>query len=165
VDTILLPSVNGGALFFSTGADPANGTVYVESKDMPSIIKLVPAGGSIAANMGGLIPNRPRNAAGRGGAGIPTSAQMGRAVYEQTCQVCHGPELEGDRGPEIDKVVSRLGAEATRNVIAKGRGTMPAFSSMPAQSMNDLMAFLTRPESAPVGSAPSAAALALARLR
>ena len=40
VDTINLPSVNGGALFFSTGADPANGTVYVLSKDMPSIVKL-----------------------------------------------------------------------------------------------------------------------------
>ena len=34
--------MNGGALFFGTGADPANGTVYVESKDMPSIVKLVP---------------------------------------------------------------------------------------------------------------------------
>ena len=44
VDTINLPSVNGGALFFSTGADPTNGTVYVESKDMPSIVKLVPGG-------------------------------------------------------------------------------------------------------------------------
>ncbi len=167
VDTIQLPSVNGGALFFSTGADPTNGTVYVQSKDMPSIMKLVPAGESTAANAGGLIPNRPRrgNAAGRGGAGIPTAPQMGRAVYEQTCQVCHGPELKGDRGPEIETAVSRLGAGATRNVIAKGRGTMPAFSSIPAQSMNDLMAFLTRPESAPVGSAPSAAVLALANLR
>src|SRR5207244_2659191 len=82
-----------------------------------------------------------------------------------TCQVCHGPELKGDRGPEIDTAVSRLGEEATRNVIAKGRGTMPAFSAIPAQSMNALMAFLTRPESAPVGSAPSAAALALASFR
>jgi quinoprotein glucose dehydrogenase len=166
VDTILLPSVNGGALFFSTGADPTNGTVYVESKDMPSIIKLVPAGESIAPNAGGLIPNRPRgNAAGRGGAGIPTAPQRGRAVYEQVCQVCHGPELKGDRGPEIDTAVSRLGAEATRNVIARGRGTMPAFSSIPTQSTNDLMAFLTHPESAPVGSAPSVATLAMARLQ
>ena len=28
-DTIYLPSVNGGTLFFTTGADPTNGTVYV----------------------------------------------------------------------------------------------------------------------------------------
>ena len=42
VDTINMPSVNGGALFFGTGADPTNGTVYVVAKDMPSIVKLVP---------------------------------------------------------------------------------------------------------------------------
>ncbi len=167
VDTILLPSVNGGALFFSTGADPANGMVFVESKDMPSIIKLVPAGESIAGNAGGLIPARPRNP-GRGGAGplaVPTPAQMGRAVYEQTCQVCHGAELKGDRGPELETAVKRLGAEATRGVIAKGRGTMPAFASIPAASMSDLMAFLAQPEAAPVGTAASASAVAMARLR
>ena len=79
---------------------------------------------------------------------------MGRAVYEQNCQVCHGPELKGDRGPALDTVVSRLGVEATRNVITQGRATMPAFSSLPAQSMNDLMAFLKQPDLAPLGSAP-----------
>ena len=66
VDTINLPSVNGGALFFSTGADAKSGTVYVLSKDMPSIVKLVPAGESTSANAGGLIPSRPHNAAARG---------------------------------------------------------------------------------------------------
>jgi quinoprotein glucose dehydrogenase len=162
VDTINLPSVNGGALFFSTGADSKNGTVYILTKDMPSIVKLVPAGESTAANAGGLIPSGPRKpAAGR--AGFPTAEQMGRAVYEQNCQVCHGPELKGDRGPEIDTAVSRLGAEATRNVITNGRATMPAFSSLPAQSMSDLMAFLKQPDLAPLGSAPSAAAQAMAR--
>ena len=68
-DTILMPSVNGGALFFGSGADPTNGTVYVLGKDMPSILKLVPAGESTASNAGGLIPDRPRP--GRGGRGAP----------------------------------------------------------------------------------------------
>ena len=163
IDTIQLPSVNGGALFFSTGADPTTGTVYVLSKDMPSIVKLVPAGESIAGNAGGMIPDRPRPAGRGGAAGMPTPAQFGRAVYEQTCQACHGPELKGDRGPEIDTAVAKLGADTVRGVITKGRGTMPAFASIPAQSMNDLIVFLTQPESAPVGSA--APAQALARLR
>ena len=68
VDTILMPSVNGGALFFGSGADPTNGTVYVLGKDMPSILKLVPAGESTASNTGGLIPDRPRG--GRGGSHV-----------------------------------------------------------------------------------------------
>ena len=163
VDTINLPSVNGGALFFSTGADAANGTVYVVSKDMPSIVKLVPAGESTAANAGDSIPSRPRKAAGARRAGFPTQEEMGRAVYEQTCQVCHGPDLKGDRGPALDTVVSRLGVDATRTIITNGRGGMPSFSSMPASSMSQLMAFLKQPDLAPPGSAPTAAMQAIVR--
>ncbi|MGC2400924.1 MAG: PQQ-binding-like beta-propeller repeat protein [Acidobacteriaceae bacterium] len=162
-DTINLPSVNGGALFFSTGADAAKGMVYVVSKDMPSIVKLVPAGESTTANAGNLIPSHPRKAGGRPRSGFPTIEEMGRAVYEQNCQLCHGPDLKGDRGPALDTVVSRLGADATHNTIANGRGGMPSFSALPPQSMSQLMAFLKQPDLAPPGSAPSAATQALVR--
>lgn len=155
-DTINLPSVNGGALFFSTGADPTNGTVYVLSKDMPSILKLVPAGESTTANAGGLIPSRPLNhPSTRTHPGFPTQEQMGRAVYEQNCQFCHSPELKGNRGPALDTVFSRLGADATRSTILHGRATMPSFSALPERSMNDLMAFLKQPDLAPLGTAPT----------
>lgn len=159
VDTILMPSVNGGALYFGSGADPTNGTVYVLGKDMPSILKLVPAGESTASNAGGLIPDRPRG--GRGGRGGPpaiqaTAERRGRAVYEQSCQLCHGPELKGDRGPGVNDVISRLGEAATRTVIAKGKGGMPPIAVEPAL-LDDLMAFLTKPEAAPPGSAAPAA--------
>lgn len=170
IDTISLPSVNGGALFFSTGADPTNGTVYVVSKDMPSILKLVPAGESTTANAGGMIPDRPhREAPGRGApaagapGGAPTPAQIGHTVYEQACQACHGPDLKGDRGPAIDTVISRLGPASTRDVIVKGRGGMPSFASIPQPSMDALMAFLTNPAAGASG-AGGAAAAAMARL-
>ncbi|HVW83835.1 MAG TPA: PQQ-binding-like beta-propeller repeat protein, partial [Bryobacteraceae bacterium] len=168
IDTIQLPSVNGGALFFSTGADAANGSVYVLSKDMPSIVKLVPAGQSTTENTGNTVPDRPRQANARAGtaaAFAATAERRGRAVYEQNCQLCHGPELKGDRGPAIDSIVSRVGATGARNVIAKGRGGMPPFASIPGPLMNDLIAFLTKPEAAPVGSAAPATALTMAILR
>ncbi len=165
-DTINLPSVNGGALFFSTGADPTNGTVFVESKDMPSIVKLVPAGESTAANNGGLIPARAgrggRGGSGRGGgtaagatAGVPE--RLGRAVYEQTCIACHGADLKGDRGPELLTAVKRLGPQAIRNTVANGKATMPPLTGIPAASMDNLIAFLTQPDLAPPGSALTAA--------
>jgi quinoprotein glucose dehydrogenase len=164
VDTILMPSVNGGALFFGSGADPTNGTVYVLGKDMPSIIKLVPAGESTASNAGGLIPDRPRS--GRGGpqAAPLTAERRGRTVYEQSCQVCHGPDLKGDRGPQVDNAVSRLGADATRTVITKGKGAMPPVASLAPTLLDDLIAFLTKPESAPPGTAAPPFALAVARM-
>ena len=124
---------------------------------MPSIVKLVPAGESTTANVGGLIPSRPRTVLATEISRSRHQEQMGRGVYEQNCQFCHGPELKGDRGPALDTVVSRLGAETTRNTITNGRATMPAFSSLAASSMNDLMAFLKQPDLAPLGSAPTAA--------
>jgi len=163
-DTINLPSVNGGALFFSTGADAANGTVYVLSKDMPSIVKLVAEGQSTTANAGGLVPSREAGAAAppaRARLGAPpTPEQMGRAVYEQNCQFCHGPALKGDRGPALDTVVSRLGTDGTKTVITNGRPAsgMPPFATLPADSMTNLLAFLKSPDSAPVGSAATAGA-------
>lgn len=164
VDTINMPSVNGGALFFSTSADPTSGTVFVVGKNMPSIVKLVPAGESTTANAGGLVPSRSHKpAAANPNSGVPSKEQMGRAVYEQNCLICHGPELKGDRGPALDTVVSRLGLDATHNVIANGRATMPAFPSLSTQSMSDLMAFLKQPDLAPLGTAPSAAAQSMAR--
>jgi quinoprotein glucose dehydrogenase len=159
IDTILMPSVNGGVLFFGTGADPATGTVYVLGKDMPSILKLVPAGESLASNAGNLIPDRPRN--GRGGP-LPSTViaeRRGRTVYEQNCQTCHGPELKGDRGPRIDTSVGRLGADATRIVITKGKGGMPPAGPLTPALLDDLIAFLTKPELAPPGTAAPASAM------
>ena len=56
-ETINLPSVNGGALFYGTASNPTNGTVYVVNRDIPSIVKLVPAGHSTEANAGNTIPS------------------------------------------------------------------------------------------------------------
>jgi quinoprotein glucose dehydrogenase len=163
-DLISLPSVNGGALFFSTAADPTNGTVYVVSKDMPSILKLVPGGQSTSANAGGLIPTRPRNSPARFRTAIPTEEQIGRGVYEaNNCQVCHGPELKGDRGPNLTTTVNRLGIDGTKTVITHGRATMPPFPSLTADQLNNLVAFLKEPDLAPPGSAPSAATQAVMR--
>ena len=151
-DTIEIPSVNGGALYFDSAADPANGIVYVESKDVPSIIKLVPAGESTSANAGGLIPARERNASRRFGGGPPLPVRIGRTLYEQSCQTCHGPTLKGDRGPQIDTAVPRLGVDAVRTTINSGRGGMPPFPSIKGEAMADLLAFLTKPDSVPPGS-------------
>ena len=165
IETINDPSVNGGALVFCSAADPTNGTVYVMSKNMASIVKLVPGGESTEANVGGLIPDhtRPQIGVRRNGQSFPTQEEMGRGVYEQNCQVCHGPDLKGDRGPAIDTAVSNMGAQAVTNKITHGGGGMPAFSSMPPDAMNQLILFLTKPSLAPPGSAPSAGMRAMMR--
>src|SRR5262249_42359013 len=130
----------------------------VQSKDVPSIVKLVPAGESTADNAGSLIPDRPRRGANPNAAFSP--ARLGRTVYEQSCQSCHGPDLSGDRGPRIDNAVATLGESAVRRTVLQGKGAMPAIPTMNTDLMDPLIAFLSNPEAAPPGSAAPLGALA-----
>jgi quinoprotein glucose dehydrogenase len=93
-----------------------------------------------------------------------TAERRGRAVYEQSCQLCHGPDLKGNRGPEIDDAVGHLGADALRTAITKGKGAMPPMSSLAPPLLDDLIAFLTKPEAAPPGSAAPPNAMAMMRM-
>lgn len=156
-DTISIPGVNGGAYFWNTGADAANGIVLVESKDYPSILKMVKEGESTAENSGGTIPShvqpggRARGGFGAAG-GPPMVLRLGRTIYEGSCEVCHGPDLKGDRGPKVDDAVQRLGADAVRDIIKNGRGAMPAFPTMNAEAVTDVIEFLDKSEEVPPGT-------------
>jgi quinoprotein glucose dehydrogenase len=79
-------------------------------------------------------------------------ARLGRTVYEQNCQVCHGPDLKGDRGPAIDTAVSRLGADGISDIIAHGRGAMPALPTVLMPAIAAVTAFLKQPDLAPPGT-------------
>ena len=158
-DTISIPGVNGGPFFWDTAADGANGIVFVESKDFPSILKMVKAGESTASNSGGTIPSRlePGGGRGRGGFGGPAGGpsmalRFGRTIYEGSCQTCHGPDLKGDRGPAVDDAVKRLGADAVREIVKHGKGGMPGFPTMNADAITDVVAFLEKPDQAPPGT-------------
>ena len=82
-ETIALPGARGGSNWGTTAANPEKGIVYVLTQDWPSVFKLAaeqpppPAGSRVPANVPG---------------------QQGRSVYEQNCQVCHGPDRDGS-GP------------------------------------------------------------------
>lgn len=156
-DTMSIPGVNGGALFWNTGADAANGVVFVESRDYPSILKLVKAGESMADNSGGSIPSRIQpGARGRFGFGMaggpPLPLRFGRTIYEGSCQVCHGPDLKGDRGPAVDDAVRRLGQDAVRNIVKNGKGAMPGFPTMHNEAIADVVQFLEKSDQAPPGT-------------
>jgi quinoprotein glucose dehydrogenase len=158
-DTISIPGVNGGPFFWDTGADAARGWVFVESKDFPSILKMVKAGESTAANSGGTIPSRIQPGGGRGRGGFPGAAggppmtlRYGRTIYEGSCQTCHGADLKGDRGPAVDEASKRLGADVVRVVIKNGRGGMPGFPTMNADAVTNLIEFLDKSDLAPPGS-------------
>jgi quinoprotein glucose dehydrogenase len=187
-ETVEMPGNNGGSIFFTSAADPANGLVYVIAKNVPSIIKLVdnprPSSPPMAgAGRGGRGPaDAPAGRGGRGGAdgqaagrgnaggqgrggqgrglAAVTPAQQGRAIYEQNCQLCHGSDLRGSGSSiRLDDVVARIGETRVRDIVTHGQADMPSFSTMPEASLTALMVFLANPGAAPPGSASSVSAV------
>jgi cytochrome c551 len=51
-------------------------------------------------------------------------------LYQQSCQSCHGANLEGGTGPDLQHVGSRLSEADIEHRIASGGGAMPAFRSL-----------------------------------
>ena len=134
-ETISLPGARGGSNWGSIGANPAKGMVYLTTQDWPTIYKL------------GLDdPLSARRA--------PSGADQGRTIYERRCESCHGPGGAGVAGgPPAVAGKNRLELDAFRQVVAGGRGEMPAFGDLDAASIAALHAFLAVPS--PTVTAPA----------
>ncbi|GIO69897.1 c-type cytochrome [Paenibacillus sp. FSL M7-1455] len=48
-------------------------------------------------------------------------------VKAQGCISCHGDQLQGGVGPNLQKIGSQMSAEELYTIITKGRGGMPSF--------------------------------------
>jgi quinoprotein glucose dehydrogenase len=122
-DVIHMPGNQGGTNWGMTSANPTDGSVYVMAYNMPTIMRLLPAG----------------QTRGRGGRGGP-----GAALYTENCAVCHGADRSGRSGmPSLVSVASRMNAAEIRARILEGRGQMPAFEQLHADQVDALVTFLT----------------------
>ena len=66
-------------------------------------------------------------------AGSPVAIKAGAALYVKNCQVCHGGEARGDRGPALTGKLSRgdRDGEVFLNIRGGIRGTqMPPFAQL-----------------------------------
>jgi quinoprotein glucose dehydrogenase len=131
-DTVEMPGNNGGGNWGSGAVDPSTGTVYIESKNAPSMIKL-------EAHQ----PKRPMS-------GSPETD--GKTLYIQNCQTCHTAELTGQPPsiPSLVNVVSRISADRVKSTIQNGASPMPAFTSLSEKEVDALVAYLSDPSKAHV---------------
>jgi quinoprotein glucose dehydrogenase len=131
-DTVEMPGNNGGANFQGAAIDPEHGTLFVVSKDLPSMLK--------------LELNSTEQA-------VPGSSaeEKGRVVYQSDCRLCHGADRAGQPPavPSLADVGSRLPADQVRAVVTHGRGPMPASSKLSDVDLDSLLAYLVHPERAP----------------
>ncbi|WP_164216649.1 cytochrome c551 [Virgibacillus sp. YIM 98842] len=61
---------------------------------------------------------------GDGGGAVDTAAA--EEAYEQSCASCHGADLSGGAGPDLQNVGSNYSAEEIADIIENGKGSMPA---------------------------------------
>ena len=56
-----------------------------------------------------------------------TSSDPGQEIYaNNSCVGCHGRNLEGGSGPNLQKVGSKYSEQQIHDIIIKGKGNMPA---------------------------------------
>jgi cytochrome c550 len=60
---------------------------------------------------------------------VTMNAQAAEAIYKQSCIACHGTDLEGKMGPNLQKVGGKLTDQQLHKIIQNGKGGMPAFKS------------------------------------
>ncbi len=80
------------------------------------------------------------------------NAKEGHEIYESKCQMCHGPNGEGNANlaKMLQATIPPLGSKAVqaetdvqlRLVIEKGKGKMPAVAGLSATQVGDVIAFV-----------------------
>lgn len=131
-ETVEMPGNNGGGNFWGTATDLSTGTVYVVSKEVPAMLKM------LANPQTNNAPNPNLS-----------TAQRGRLVFDANCQLCHGADAKGQGiAPSLIGVLERRGADQTKQFITRGEGEMPAFP-LSEPTMADLINFLSDPSDVP----------------
>jgi len=126
--TITQPGAVGGANWGSTAANPSTGMVYVRNIDWPSfygkmIRQEAPDEQTVAAKAKEL---------------------GGDALYAQYCQACHANDRSGGVGPSLVGLSARMQFPEFHQLVAGGRGEMPALSHLDEEAVQRLYRYLAR---------------------
>ncbi|GGH40593.1 c-type cytochrome [Paenibacillus segetis] len=58
---------------------------------------------------------------------VTLSAEQAETIVANNCISCHGDQLQGNVGPNLQKIGAELSAEQLYGIITKGNGNMPSF--------------------------------------
>ncbi len=120
--TIFFPGTDGGAQWGGAAVDE-NSMMYVPAKENPVYSSLNEA---------------PKPLSNK-------QISSGKQLYMTYCGACHGANREGNEGgtsPSLQKIESKYDAAALRQLIAKGRGMMPAFTHLKEGEAKAIVQFL-----------------------
>lgn len=117
--TVIFPGFDGAAEWGGAAFDPASGLLYVNSNEMPWILRLV---------------ERPK----------AQGHTSGREIYAANCASCHRQDLRGTSAdfPSLVNIGDRYEDSEIREIIRDGRGRMPAFPQLSREAMRALVQYL-----------------------
>ena len=139
-ETVLMPGGRGGSNWGGTASNPAKGMMYLLAQDWPAFVPRIAARHLPGAN-------------GKYGA-----TGSGKATFQGNCQMCHGEDRRGrGEAPSLVDLDARLGLDDFRQVLATGKGDMPAFPQLSMDTRDAVYAYLVNPEGKTRGPRPGAA--------
>lgn len=118
--TLILPGFDGGGEWGGAAFDQETGLLFVNSNEVPNIIKL----------------NQARKL---------SASSPGNALYLQNCTVCHRDDLSGQPAagyPSLQQIGSRKSGKEIQDLIRGGKGMMPGFPQLEQEQLNQLTDFL-----------------------
>jgi len=89
----------------------------------------------------------------------PAPDAAGSASYEKHCAICHGEQREGilPAFPPLIGIKRQMSDAQITDLIHKGKGRMPGFSTLPNEELTALLSYLaTTPAITPLQAAPAA---------
>jgi quinoprotein glucose dehydrogenase len=119
--TVVFPGMDGGAEWGGPAFDPETGWLYVNANEMAWTESLVEA---------------------------PHGGMSGRDLYLRHCASCHRDDLAGapPQFPSLAGIGGRRTEDEVRTIVWEGGGRMPAFSSLPPDSIGAIVRYVTKGE-------------------
>jgi quinoprotein glucose dehydrogenase len=116
--TVVFPGFDGGGEWGGAAFDPETKLLYVNSNEMPWVLR--------------LVPKAAKN-----------TDETARALYDRNCAGCHRKDLAGTppEFPALNNISARRTAEQVRTVIRQGAGRMPGFGHL-GENLGPLTDFL-----------------------
>jgi quinoprotein glucose dehydrogenase len=115
--TVLFPGFDGGAEWGGSALDPNTGVLYVNANDI-----------AWTSSMRRTMP----------------AASLGRQTYLAQCAACHGENMSGVSGfPSLVGIATRRTSAQIAGTIRNGFGRMPGFSSLPPETLAQLIEYVT----------------------
>ncbi len=117
--SIIFPGFDGGGEWGGPAFDPQTGLLYVNSNEMPWVLRL-----------------DPRK--------LDANASTGKDLYLSECASCHRADLKGTppEFPSLLNVSDRLNENEVETMIREGGGRMPSFARLPGQDIRAIMRYV-----------------------